>query len=152
MLRISRRAEYGIIAAQFMARKDKRLVSVKEISDSMDLSFDFLSKTLQALLKTGIVVSQKGVRGGYKLARKPEKISLHDIIDSLEEKKAIVECLEPDGENCDKSGVCTIKDPLFLLQSKIDKLFSDTSIAEIAKEKIHKSKCNDDNNKVNYDR
>jgi len=124
-----------------MARKDERLVSVKEISDSMDLSFDFLSKTLQALLRTGIVVSQKGVRGGYKLARKPENISLYDIIDSLEEKKAIVECLEPGGESCEKAEVCTIKDPLSVLQTKIDKLFLDTSIAEIAEEEKHDGDC-----------
>lgn len=135
-----------------MAREFERLVSVKEISDSMDLSFDFLSKTLQALLKTGIVVSQKGVRGGYKLARNPEKISLYDIIDSLEDKKAIVECLEPKGDSCEKAKICTIKTPLYNLQSKIDKIFSDTSIAEIAKETKQSGSCENEIIKVNYAR
>lgn len=135
MIRISRRAEYGLIAVQFMARANERLVSVKEIAESLDLSFDFLSKTLQTLLKTGIVVSQKGAKGGYRLSRSPDNISVFDIIDSLEDKKAIVECLEPSDENCSRADNCTIKEPLKILQSKINKLFADTSIIEIADEK-----------------
>ncbi len=149
MFRISRRAEYGIIATQFMAKNNRHLVSVKEIADTMNLSFDFLSKTLQALNKSGIVISQKGINGGYKLARSPESISLYEIIDTLEEKKAIVECLEPDTADCDKIDVCEIKDPLVLIQSKIENLFSNITLAEIADtKKINKMQL--DLNKVKY--
>lgn len=134
MIRISKRVEYGIIAVQYMASASKQLVSVKEIADSMGLSFDFLSKILQSLLKKGIVESQKGAKGGYKLARSPKEISVFDIIDSLEEKKFLVECLEVDNK-CDMSSVCTIKDPLSTLQNKINKLFTETSIKEIVSKK-----------------
>jgi Fe-S cluster assembly protein SufB len=149
MFRISRRAEYGIIATQFMAKNREHLVSVKEIADSMNLSFDFLSKTLQALNKNGIVISQKGINGGYMLARPPESISLYEIIDTLEEKKAIVECLEPDSTDCDKSDFCEIKDPLVLIQSKIENLFSNITLAEIIAMENNK-KVQLDLNKVNY--
>lgn len=131
MLRISKRAGYGIIAVQYMASASKQLVSVKEIADSMGLSFGFLSKILQSLLKKGIVKSQKGSKGGYKLARHPKDISVFDIIDSLDDKNYLVECLEDDNK-CDMSSVCTIKDPLSILQDKINKLFIETSINEIA--------------------
>lgn len=134
MIRISKRVEYGIIAVQYMASASKQLVSVKEIADSMGLSFDFLSKILQSLLKKGIVESQKGAKGGYKLARSPKEISVFDIIDSLEEKKFLVECLEVDNK-CDMSSVFTIKDPLSTLQNKINKLFTETSIKEIVSKK-----------------
>ncbi len=134
MIRISKRVEYGIIAVQYMACTSKQLVSVKEIADSMGLSFDFLSKILQSLLKKGIVESQKGIKGGYRLARNPKEISVFDIIDSLEDNNYLVECLEDDNK-CDKSAVCTIKDPLLTLQNKINKLFAETSIKEIASKK-----------------
>jgi len=134
MIRISKRVEYGIIAVQYMASASKQLVSVKEIADSMGLSFDFLSKILQSLLKKGIVESQKGSKGGYKLVRHPKDISVFDIIDSLEENKFLVECLEFDNK-CDMSSVCTLKDPLSILQDKINKLFLETSIKEIASKK-----------------
>ena len=150
MFRISRRTEYGIIATQFMAKNNHGLVSVKEIADSMNLSFGFLSKTLQALNRSGIVVSQKGINGGYKLARSPENISLFEIIDTLEEKKGIVECLEDNSVECDNEELCEIKVPLVIIQSKIEDLFNNISIAEIAASSSENKKIKLDLKKVTY--
>jgi len=156
MLRLSKKVEYGIIAAQYLAANERRTASAKEIAEAMHLSFDFLSKTLQAMLKTGVLTSQKGVKGGYSLARLPNKISLADIINSLEENTAIAACLSDDDEKCHKEENCSIKNPLFSIQKKIDKLLSNTSIAEITKEmeklieSTHKKDVLIDLNKVKH--
>ena len=107
------------------------MVSAKEISDVLGLSFDFMAKTLQSLLRSGVLSSQQGTRGGYKLARKPEEISLADIINSLEEKSALVECMSDDHSDCSILENCTLRNPINILQIKIDDLFRTTYLSEL---------------------
>ncbi len=146
MLKLSKKVEYGILAVQYLAAKTYStggLVSAKELADDMNLSFDFLSKTLQGLMKNGLVVSHQGIHGGYKLARKPEAISLNDVIKALEDRIAIVDCMSSQfDEVCSRVDDCSLKNPIHLLQKKIDNLFDSTSVAEILNFNNEKSNSN----------
>ena len=134
MLKLSKKVEYGILATQYIAMKNGETSSAKEIAEKLDLSFDFLSKTLQALMKNGIISSQQGIHGGYKLTKSPEEISLTDIIHSLEERITIVNCLSPGDESCRKMENCTLRDPFHYIQNKIDDLFNDMTINNLLPE------------------
>ncbi len=131
MLKLSKKVEYGILATQYIATKNGETVSAKEIAERMELSFDFLSKTLQALMKNGIISSQQGIHGGYKLSKSPDQISLTDIIHSLEERITIVNCLSPGDESCDKMDNCTLRNPFHVIQLKIDDLFTEMTIQHL---------------------
>lgn len=132
MLKLSKKAEYGIISVRYMARKPSEFVSAGEIANNLGLSFDFISKTLQALLRGGVLESQKGAKGGYRLSRKPSLISLADIINSLDESIMLVDCMTDDDNGCYHEENCTIKEPLHLLQKKIENLFKQTTLHEIS--------------------
>lgn len=135
MLKLSKKIEYGIQALQYMANNTGSVISAKEISEQLNIPFDFLSKTLQVLNKNGIILSQQGIKGGYILARDPKSTTIAEIIRALEENASIVDCLETNEENCNRIEYCTIKNPMNKLQEKINLLLNNTTIAEFSEVK-----------------
>ncbi|MCX6154231.1 MAG: Rrf2 family transcriptional regulator [Candidatus Kapabacteria bacterium] len=133
MFKFSRKIEYGILALQYMAGRKQELVSAKEIAENLELSFDFLAKTLQTLMKRGLVASHQGIHGGYLLAKDADKISISEIIRSLEKNISIVECSPSiDEASCSRMKNCTIRGPLLKIEKKMLLYLEQTSIAEIS--------------------
>ena len=134
MLKLSKKAEYALMAAKFMAlRNSSGYSSAKEISESYQIPYQLVAKVLQKLVKSDIAISAKGVNGGFSLSRKADNISLLDIIKAVENDFKIVDCMQPNGSSADCSNFdcCKIKDPLAEIQRKIDKVFVETSLAQI---------------------
>jgi Rrf2 family protein len=116
-MKISKRAEYGLTAMVHLARnKNKKAVSIRQISNIEGVPFEFLSKLFSSLEKGKLVVSSYGANGGYILARKPEKITVIDIIKLLEDIKT-VNC-----SGCLRSKKCLAKN----VWSEIDKAVNKT--------------------------
>ncbi len=132
MLKLSKKAEYAILAMQFMAENSGYKLNAKEIAFQLGLSFEFLSKTMQALNKSGLVESQQGVKGGYILSKDADNISLMEIINATEEKIGIVDCLNSNVDICDRNEICVIKDPMHKIQKLIDNIFNLTSLKDLA--------------------
>lgn len=132
MLRLSKKTEYAILAMQYIARSAERPVSAKEISDNLNISFEFLSKTLQTLIKSSLIVSLQGKSGGYLLNRNASEISIADIINALDEKSNVVECSssEMNDGTCGRQDECTIKNPMSEIQNKINNILYETTLAE----------------------
>ena len=107
MLQIKRETDYAIRCVYYLAEKDKQVVMVDEISREMKAPRSFVAKILQKLAKAGIVNSYVGVRGGFYLAREPEKISLYDIITVIEGPIALNKCTVSD-RSCSLSRTCRV--------------------------------------------
>ena len=70
MLRLSKKADYALIAMKHLAmRPDGRSSSAREISESYDIPLELLAKVLQRLVRARLLVSVQGTRGGYRLGR-----------------------------------------------------------------------------------
>jgi Rrf2 family cysteine metabolism transcriptional repressor len=134
MLKLSKKMEYAIMAMQYFAIKRGSIVPAKEIADKYDISFEFLSKTLQVLLRNGLVTSQKGTRGGYELTNDPEKITIGDIVFAIDGQSALVQCMDEEGNDkeCERMENCTIRNPIKVIQNKINDVFHSTSLADIS--------------------
>jgi Rrf2 family protein len=134
MLKLSKKAEYALMAARYMALKNHLGFSTaKEISDSCQISYQLVAKVLQNLVKSDIAISAKGVNGGFSLARKADTISLIDIIRAVETDFKIVDCMKENSSSvdCEHFNCCKIKDPLAEVQRKIDKVFTETLLVQI---------------------
>ena len=134
MLKLSKKAEYALMAAKFMALKNSSgYSSAKEISESYQIPYQLVAKVLQNLVKSDIAISAKGVNGGFSLSKKADHISLLDIIKAVENDFKIVDCMQINSSSADCSNFdcCKIKDPLAEIQRKIDKVFVETSLAQI---------------------
>ena len=133
MLRLSKKVEYGILALQYIARNSDKKVSAKEMSDSLNISFEFLSKTLQKLMKSGLIISRKGIHGGYTLAKEPGVITLADVIVALDENTSIVNCFDHNHDvSCERDDDCSLKGNMIGLQNQINKVFKNMTIAEMS--------------------
>jgi len=80
-MKLTLKSEYALLALVYLARQpDDVLVSVKTIANEQDIPAKFLEQIMLALKRSGQVKSVKGQSGGYRLAKKPDRISLAEII------------------------------------------------------------------------
>jgi Rrf2 family protein len=105
-MRLSTRGRYGtrlmVDLAQHYADGP---IPLAEIAKRQDLSAKYLEQLIILLKGTGLIRSTRGRLGGYMLAKRPEEINLGEIIETLEGRLAIVDCVtEPD--LCDRSPDC----------------------------------------------
>jgi Rrf2 family protein len=84
-------------------------VPLGEIAKRQDLSAKYLEQLIILLKKAGLISSARGRRGGYMLARKPERISVGEIVEVLEGSLAVVDCVT-DSDLCDRSPECRTRD------------------------------------------
>lgn len=84
---LGKKAEYGLKALYYLAFvKVGERASVSELGTQLEVPHRFLEQILLALKRGGILLSQRGIEGGYRLARGPEEISLLDVLRILDEK------------------------------------------------------------------
>ncbi len=91
------KTEYGMRALTALAKKKaKGPMSLAQIAKSEHISQSYLERLFAKLKDDGLVKSAKGVNGGYYLAKKPEKISVFDIVEALEGTLAVFYCVSDD--------------------------------------------------------
>ena len=84
-MKISRSTEYGMIAAGYIAQQDgSTLIRAEQISKEYGISFEYLLKILQQLVKANVLKSKRGPRGGFSLARPATKITILEIIEAVD--------------------------------------------------------------------
>ncbi len=134
MLRLSKKAEYGLMAMQYIAARPGTVVSAKEIADEYGISFDLLSKVLQLLMRRDVIQSYKGVNGGYVMLLHPSSVSVADVIHAIEGRSSLVRCNEESTEDpcmCRHYDCCTIRTPMQKIQERLDSVLASMSIAEM---------------------
>lgn len=137
MFKLSKKVEYALLSLQYLALRDGELATAKEISEQLNISFEFLSKTLQTLMKNGLIRSQQGIKGGYVLARGPEIITISHVVAALDSSPRVVECVNNDDrDDCNRAEDCTIKHPMLVIQKKIEAIFDSTTISELSQPKL----------------
>src|SRR4029077_14197090 len=97
-MKVSSRVHYGLRAMTELARsyRKDRLLSISEIARSEDLPLAYLEQLVGELRRAGLLESTRGGRGGYKLARAPETITVGDAYRVLEGEVAPVDCTAED--------------------------------------------------------
>lgn len=125
---ISTTSKYGIKSVCYLARQpENRFVAIREISDELDIPFQYLTKLLQRLQQGGIIYSRRGNTGGVSLARPAEEITLAEILNVLEPGFEKCSCLLHD-EQCLKTGNCPFGDYWGEIQDKLHDLLNSTDI------------------------
>jgi len=135
MLRLTKKSEYGIIALKHMMNQPgDRVTSAKEIADHYNIPAEIMAKILQRLARKGMVSSCQGAHGGYVLAKEAPKISLSEIIESIEGPVGLVECVTDPDCGCRQLEKCNISDPFHVIQKQFKIFLSGISLADINNE------------------
>ena len=91
---LSKACTYGLLASFYVARKsDFTYVSIREMSDDLNISFHFLTKILQKLTAAGLMNSHKGPKGGISLTREARLISLKEVILAIDGDTVFTQCI-----------------------------------------------------------
>ena len=137
-MRLSKRGEYGLRAMIFLAKvqEEEKLVQSKEISDSESIPAKFLEQILLALKNAGLLNSKMGIGGGYYLGRKPEDISLGEIVRVLDGPLAPIRCVsqmayEPCG--CPDENTCGLRIVMLDVRNAIADILDNTTLADVVK-------------------
>ncbi len=106
MLKISKLTDYGLLASVYLARRRGETISAREISKFYSLPGPVISKVLKTLHEGGVVVSRRGVGGGYSFEGEPDSVTLGQLLEIFEGPWSLLDC-----ETNDESGtaVCGIR-------------------------------------------
>jgi FeS assembly SUF system regulator len=108
MIRITKQTDYGIVLLTHLAAQADRQLNAPELAAETQLPLPMVSKILKLLVREGLLVSHRGVKGGYSLGRLPEEITMAEIISSLEGPIAITECIEVSSD-CSHEQLCPVR-------------------------------------------
>ncbi|MGB9697111.1 MAG: RrF2 family transcriptional regulator [Ignavibacteria bacterium] len=132
MVRLSKRVEYALIALRCFDTSGGETVTTRTISQRYKIPYDLLAKILQKLKKENILDSQHGINGGYKLIKDLSKISLLELIDIVDRKTLVADCIE-NNEKCYIIDYCTIKSPVNKMQSELQNFLNNKMVSELLK-------------------
>ena len=116
-MKITREADYAIRIVSYLS-KQTTIVGAKQISEETDITQRFALKILRKLCISGILKSYKGNTGGYTLNKLPAEINMVEVIEAIEGKIAINECLESDFD-CNKAGCSCATRKAFMSANEI---------------------------------
>ena len=135
---ITRATEYAIRTIIYLAQQPKNeIVLKKDICRTQNVTPAFLTKILQPLIKAGIVSSQRGVGGGFLLARDAEDINLLDILQAEEGELKLNHCLV-DEDVCQRDKHCSAHEVWHEAQSEMIKVLKKHSVAELVQREKEK--------------
>src|SRR5580700_11241727 len=143
MLKLTKKADYGLIALRHLACQAqngsiKVTGSAKEIADRYRIPLPLLSKVLQTLVRTGLLVSEQGATGGYRLARDPHEITALEVIRSIDGPIMLTQCFTEHDEpvECDQSELCPVREPLRKVHEGILRLLSGITISDLSHDEM----------------
>jgi len=93
-----------------------------------------LAKILQVLAKAHLIISTAGPTGGYRLARPATEITVAAIIEAVDGKPALAQCMKSADNHCEQHDKCTIRKPLTRINTRILQMLSLISLAEISED------------------
>ncbi len=112
-----------------LAKKDKKFLSLREISERENISFNFLEKIMSKLEKEKLVKSKKGIYGGYTLAKSIGGITVWEILRALEGEIVIVECMGV--KSCVREKSCLSRSVWKKLQNSLKKTIDSITLKDL---------------------
>lgn len=136
MLKLSKKIDYGLMALMHLARyEDADTWSAREIAERYDIPAGLLAKILQRLAQHGIVTSQQGTKGGYRLSQPASGIRATEVIEAIDGPLSLTQCVTDHG-TCDQFAKCNVKSPLQRLNDSVLYMLSGVTIAHMLEQEI----------------
>ena len=136
-MQVTRAGEYAIIGLLYLARQPTdRTVMIDEISEAERIPKSFLAKIFQLLAKGGFVLSHRGARGGFSLAKRASEISVLQILNCVENAFALQKCVTDDPEcviSHERLSSCSLCAVFTEAQNRVNEVFARTSLQDLLK-------------------
>ena len=135
-MKLSTRSRYGVRALLELALNyNKGPLQIKIIAEREKISNKYLEQLVSALKMSGLVLSVRGPKGGYVLARPPEEINLSDVFVVLEGPLTTFDCLV-DKSYCTRCGDCLTKNIWLKMQEAINGVLTSITLRDMANDAV----------------
>jgi FeS assembly SUF system regulator len=131
MLQISRLADYATIVMVYIAREGG-IHNARDIANHTHIALPTVSKILKLMARSGLLNSQRGVKGGYSLARIPAEISVASVLSAIEGDFGMTDCSHLAG-SCTLETTCLVRSNWRLLSRAIYQALTCLTLADMAK-------------------
>ena len=111
-MKLSAYSDYAIRVLMQTALRSPQRLTVAEVALTFGISRHHLVKVVHDLSRSGYLVTQRGIGGGFTLARAPKNIHLGDIVRLGEESETVIDCLDGENHLCRLLPVCRLKSVL----------------------------------------
>jgi FeS assembly SUF system regulator len=130
MLKLSKLTDYATVILSHMAKNQTALHVTQEIAETTGIARPTVSKVLKLLVRAHVLTSIRGAKGGYLLARAPEKITVATVINALEGPIALTECISSHKE-CGQATGCDIQARWGLINQKVFNALESVPLADM---------------------
>ena len=131
MLRISKMTDYGVVLSTHLAVTSAPQ-AVRDLALATRIPQPTVSKVLKTLTKAGLVVSQRGAHGGYRLARAPEETRILEVITALEGPVAVTECSDESADaSCEYEPACGVRANWVLINAAVQRALAGITLADM---------------------
>lgn len=129
-MNFSRTTEYALQIMSLMARDENRLYRTDEIYEKLKIPYRYLRKLMTGLVKSGLIASEQGKFGGYRIIRPLESISLLNIVESCTDNFLSETCFFGFGQ-CALDRKCMMHDQWISIRENIRQVLVNTSLAQV---------------------
>ena len=131
-MKLTRAGEYAVRIVLHLAMADPNTwVNRRRIAEDMDIPYPFLGKIGPQLAAAGLIEIAQGPKGGYRLARAAENISLLDVVEAVEGPIALNQCIiHPD--SCYRSPACPVHQVWLKVRQDMRKTLASANFADLA--------------------
>jgi Rrf2 family iron-sulfur cluster assembly transcriptional regulator len=130
-MRLTRGSDYAMRGMIYLARQSAgKICLVSEVAEAQSVPESYLAKIFQDLSRSGLVVSHRGAKGGFVLARDPDKITLRQVIEAVEGPIALSPCLD-ERVGCELSAICEVHLILAEAQSQLLNVLDGSTLRDI---------------------
>ncbi|HEX9592264.1 MAG TPA: Rrf2 family transcriptional regulator, partial [bacterium] len=127
---LSKACNYALRAVLYIAARDRgEFIPILEISETLGISFHFLTKTLQVLTQNNILTSNRGPKGGVALARPPESIALMEVILAIDGRELFERCVLG-LDYCGDDRPCPLHPQWREVKAQMREMFEHTTVAD----------------------
>jgi Rrf2 family nitric oxide-sensitive transcriptional repressor len=131
-MRLTMFTDFALRALMRLAGEPTRSFSTAEIAEEFGISRNHLAKIVRDLAERRFITTQRGVGGGFALARPPQAITLGEVVRALEGTSALVECFGENGGGCVLTPRCRLKAKLAAARESFLRELDKTTLAECA--------------------
>ena len=134
-MKISTKGRYALrMLIELAQRKEEGFIPLKEIAQKQDISKKYLEQIVPIMNHSGLLLTNRGYQGGYKLAKDPTEVSIGMILRATEGSMAPVSCLENQQDICDRSEICMALTVWKGLEKVINEYLDGISLQDIIEE------------------
>jgi Rrf2 family protein len=131
---LSQTSEYALRAIVYLAENSECPHAIPEIAGATKVPASYLAKVMQSLVKAGLLNSQRGLHGGFSLARAADELTIYDVVQAVDPIRRITKC--PLGLPEHQMELCALHRQLDEATRLIEESFRQTPLASLLKKPI----------------